>query len=611
MLLSFCWQWHFLIHRYSLFFFTQIRDTQRQDPDGFALILEKLKAQLTAQDVAILGKIVPALKGLLGYSVPEEEVPVEGQEGRNRLHYVFRLFVRTISELFVPLVIMLDDAQWSDASSLDLMQLLMTDPETKNLLVIGLYRSNEVDAPGFENHLLTTVMNDLRTKDTLAITEVEVGNLEPDAVQSVVQEVLQTENNDKEKVQVLSEICHKRTQGNAFFLISFLSMLEEERLLEYNAEESQFQWDNEIVKARTSATSNIVDMVKDKMSKLPQELCRVLSMAACLGSSFERSRLELVWSNLGPEDDEECSILMRQLSLAVKEGFLDVLDAEDSNFRFVHDKVQESAFALIPEGETSDFKFQIGKILRMRMNDKEKRSNIFLLANLLKESPKVPMSVTEQVELAEMNLEATQQALGCSAFSSAATYADKGIECLPMGSWESHYALTLDLYSSAAEAHEITGNHDRMRECCDEVIAVKCDVVDKQRVYTALTLQIANSGKHMEAVNILLEVLEELGISFPKTSTGRAIATLMGLIKCKMGVKRRTHEEVKNLPILHDRRKAEAMRMCDRLAQYTYLAGSDLAGLALLKNTELTLQWGVSSFSSPAFAALSILLVGK
>ncbi|CAB9522923.1 Transcriptional regulator [Seminavis robusta] len=592
-------------------------------PDGSfrtSSIVDKLKSCFSPQDIAILAStLVPGLKEILVVDQQHQCCCEEEQgslDAKNRLQYLFRLFIRTISECFAPLVIVLDDAQWSDPSSLDMMQSILTDCECHNLLLIGLYRSNEVvdaeDCPGFESHLLTTVLRDLKARadrSSLTITEVEVGNLAPEAVHLVVKEVVEVSDDKNEELLALSELCHKRTEGNAFFLMSFLAMLEEEDLLV--CENGQSRWDIEAIKSRTSATSNIVDFMKQKMAKLPQELCRVLSMAACLGSTFERSRLLVVWSSLlGPRDDASCSVLQQQLSLAVDEGVLDQLDDGCTKYRFVHDKLQEVAFLLIPEGQSSDFKFQIGSILLENMSEAERQSNIFLLANLLKETPKDPLSLPEKQQLAKINLRATSEALACGAFSSAAIYADKGIEYLPNGSWESDYNLSLDLYSSAAEAHEVVGNFDRMKHCCDQVIARDCPIVDKLRVYTALTLQIANSGKHMEATNILLEVLEMLGISFPKSASGRAFATIKALIKCKMGVKHRTQEEVDKLPILHDRQKVETMKLLDRLSQYSYLAGSDIAGLNLLIATELTLKWGISPVSSPAFAAVATIMVG-
>ena len=591
--------------------------TSRSRERSFQEIHDKLKTQLSPQDIQILTKVVPGLKEVMDYytktptaGTDSDTLVDHGQEAKHHFHFVFRLFMRIISDYFAPLVIMLDDVQWSDPSSLELMQAVMTDPANPSLLMIGLYRSNEVEANGFESHLLTTVLQDLRSTDTLTMTEIEVGNLSQNAVHSIVMDLLPT-GNDCAKVEELAALCHRRTQGNAFFLISFLSMLEEEGLLDYNIELGHFTWDIVHIKSQTAATSNIVELMKQKMTKLPQEMRRVLSMAACLGTSFDESRLKVVWCQLGSDDVNSIESLQKQLSVAVKEGFLEISDTASAKYRFVHDKVQESAFLLIPEGDTDGFKFKIGNILLEQMSEEERVNNIFLLANLLNETPhSAPLSASQQVQLAELNLQATQEALACTAFSSAATFAEKGISHLPADGWRSHYKLLLDLYSSAAEAHEITGEYDSMKNYCDEVLAQDCPILDKVRVYSSISSQISNSGRHVEAVDLLLEVLGLLGISFPKSSAGQLFATLTGLIKCKMSVKSRTAKEAAALPIMENPREIEIMKLLEKLMGYSYMTKSNITALAILKIMDLSLSRGVSPVSSPAFAGTATILSG-
>lgn len=610
--------------------------TSRSRQRSFRELHDKLREKLSSQDIQLLAKVAPGIKEINDFYIEEEtnadriacetsiddttagvtdEAQQEGLDSKNRLHYCFRLFMRIMASYFAPLVIRLDDLQWADAASLELIQLIITDSENPSFLMIGIYRSNEVEDTidtGLESHLVTRMLQDLNEKqgeNGFEMTEMEIGNLEKGAVQAVVLDLLSIDTATSDAIE-LAEICHKRTLGNAFFLLSFISMLEEEMLLHFDHTTESYGWDSEAIKSQAGATSNMVDMTKQKMAKLPKDFGKLLSVASCLGSSFERSILEAVWSHFADTvDDKEISI-EEHLASAVKEGFLGSLDDESSRFAWAHDKIQEAAGLLIPVEENSRFKFRIGQTLQKEMNEKSLDEHIFLVINLLNESSTESLSEPLRLQLAKLNLQATRKAVASSAFSSAAKYASKGIDNLPVDRWTNHYQLSLDLYSSAAESHEVIGKDDAMKTYCDEILQRDCPLLDKVLVYNVLVSQIANSGKHVEAVDLCLEILDSLGCKFPKSTAGRLFATLGGLMKAKMSVQSRTKDEIESLAIMQEPAKIEIMKLLDKLITYSHLCGSDICALAILKSTQLTLKHGVSAVSSPAFASTATIITG-
>jgi predicted ATPase len=225
-------------------------------------------------------------------------------------------------------------------------------------------------------------------------------------------------------------------------------MLLEEGLLDFNLGLFKWTWDERKIESETGASSNVVDLMKRKMTKPPEDFGQLLSMAACLGSSFDEVKLGIVWTdychrrserNIQPDDNT----MEHWLSLAVQEGFLERRGS--SGYQWVHDKLQEAAFSLVPAETLGDFKFRVGDILLQQLDEKELDDSIFVVVNLLNEGTASTLGDLKRIRLAELNLQATQKAANSSAFASAAKFASIGIEQLPGDRWTNHCALTLNL----------------------------------------------------------------------------------------------------------------------------------------------------------------------
>jgi predicted ATPase len=580
---------------------------------SFQEIRDKLISGLGAK-IHLLTKVIPELSEIVGdqQTLPDADDRHDGnqEEAKARFNYIFRMFIRLITSYFAPLVIVLDDLQWADAGSLELMKVLITDRDNSKLMIIGLYRSNEVD----DTHLMSKVLGDLRKKNKqqdFDISEIEVGNLGVNEVNCVIMDLLSLD--DSSKTIELAAICHKRTAGNVFFLIAFIAMLQEEGLLAFNLGLFKWTWDKEKIEYETRASFNVVDLMEKKMTKQPEAFYQVLSVAACLGSSFVEANLGIVWSQyhdqrskLNAQQDD--NTIEHWLSLAVNEGFLERRGSSD--YQWSHDKVQEAAFSLIPPEQLNDFKFQVGDILLRQLSEKELDAIIFVVVNLLGEGSASALGDLKRIRLAELNLQAAQKATNFSAFSSAAKFARIGIELLPGDKWNNHCVLTLDLFSSAAESNGHLGNVESMESLCDEVLKQDIPLLDKLRVYNVMVSHIANSGRYAEAVVLLLKILRQLGCTFPKSSTSRSLATLAGLAKARATLNSRTPDEITNLPKMTDSTQIEIMKLVDKLGTCSYHSGCDLLPLTIMKNIRMTLRYGLCEQSPPGWAGLGLVFTG-
>jgi predicted ATPase len=415
-----------------------------------------------------------------------------------------------------------------------------------------------------------------------------------------------------------ADVCLKRTYGNVFSLLVFLEMLQTEGLLQYSLGKFKWSWDEQKILSATAATSNVVDLMKQKIEKLPDSVSQRLSIAACLGFSFEPAILNNVWTTIseqqesteltepgGKEDDEIESFLL----LAEQEGFLEIGPDSTTAYRWVHDKVQEAAISLVPPDKLPILKAQVGNILVRELDDKYVDSYIFTVVNLLHEGG-VPEDESERIQLAELSLRASRKAKDQSAFESAGKYATIGVEALPANKWSDHYLLTLDLYSTTAEVEGFLGNIDRLEELYKEVIDQKDrPLFDKLRVYHAvISYMLGALGKHnnLSAIEILVEILAQLGLSFPKRK--RAISRLRksGTRKAKKSMSSLRLEDISNLPMMQDPVHLETMRLLDQLFTATYMAASDLMPLTIFERIRLTLEHGLSEYSTLAFAGLAL-----
>ena len=564
-----------------------------------------------SNEITLLTTMIPMLTMIVEdrsrRSIDEEtnEEDSSLEHAKARLHNTFRCFFRVICSHLGPLVLVLDDLQWADPASLELMEVLVTDRNITKLMVIGLYRSNEVA----EGDLLSNTIRRQRESASeydFSFTEIEVKDFDVDSINGVIMSLLGID--DPSRTFELAEVCHRRTNGNVFFLIEFLRMLDEEGFLEFNLGLFQWTWDIGRINTETTPTKNVVELMRNKMIRHSQEFQSLLTTAACLGSSFERGKLEMVWvgSDSAPPSAEASENLLLQ---GVREGFLETHDG--SHFQWIHDSVQEAAFSLVAANIVNDLKYQVGKRLLSTLNEDERETHIFAIVELLSCHNVDDLGATDKVMMARLYMEAAQKAKSMSAFCTAVRYTRLGIGILPGDHWRDHQELSLELYSTAAEVEGCTGNAIEMQEVCHEVFKqVHVPILSKLRAYNAHLEFLTFQGQHKEAIKLSLEVLHQLGFHIPRSSLGLKRAAAVSLIRARLSLKSRTATEAMTLPKMTDSRQIEIVKILYRLAIPCYLTGQvDLMGLSYAKSFELTIRHGLHETSPCAASCVGIVFL--
>jgi serine/threonine protein kinase len=379
--------------------------------------------------------LVPDLKLIIGEQPPVPELPP--QQAQSRFQLVFRRFIAVFARPEHPLVLFLDDLQWLDAATLDLLEDLLTQPDVQHLMLIGAYRDNEVSSA----HPLMRKLEAIR-KGGAIVHEIILAPLAREALARLIADSLRCE---PERATPLAQLLQEKTAGNPFFAIQFLSALAEEGLLTFDHGEARWSWDLNRIRAK-GYTDNVVDLMVGKLTRLPVETQRALRQLACLGSSAEFGLLTMVY-------EDSSGDIHGDLWEAVRTG---LVFRSEGAYRFLHDRVQEAAYSLIPADLRTAAHLQIGRLLVAQTPPEKREEAIFEIVNQLNRGAALITAGDEREQLAELNLIAGKRAKASTAYASALTYLVAGAALLAEDP-ERQHELTFALELNRAECEFLTG----------------------------------------------------------------------------------------------------------------------------------------------------------
>ena len=546
--------------------------------------------------------VIPEVQFIIG---PQPEVPELGPtESQNRFNRVFQQFLKVFCQPQHPVVLFLDDLQWADSASLKLMQLLMSDSDSQYLLIIGAYRDNEVNP----THPLIQTLEKIR-ESAANLNNITVQPLAINHVSQLIADTL-NESAATRRIQSFSELLFHKTQGNPFFLTQLLKTLASENLLNYEASSDRWQWDIEAIQAIGITDLNIVELIARNIQKLPEATQKALKLAACIGNTFNLDILAIV--NESSELVTGAQLwpalqagLILPLSEAYKIPLVFVESESESvqlqdvkvDYKFLHDRVQQSAYSLIPENDKKLTHFQIGQLLLQNTTAEERKNNIFSLVNQLNfgietTTEELPLLATQSDKnlLAELNLIAGQKAKASAAFEAAANYFNLSLRLLAADSWQTDYDLTLTIYVETVEAEYLNANFARAEQLLEVVLQEGTTLLDRVKVYEVKIQSYISQYRLSEAIDIGLEVLGKLGLFLSQMS--EIPETLIQEIAIKMAEENKEIEDLADLPEMTDPYQFAVIRIILTVKNAAHIMNPPLGHQFLCAMVDICLTYG-------------------
>ncbi|YAF99109.1 MAG: PAS domain S-box protein (plasmid) [Nodularia sp. CChRGM 3473] len=543
----------------------------------------------------IIIDVIPEVEFIIGKQLPVPEVGAT--EAQNRFNLTFQRFVRAFCAKEHPLVVFLDDLQWVDSATLKLIELILLDEQTQSLFLIGAYRDHEVSP----THSLILMLESLRNQGAV-LQEII---LTPLTLEPLSQLIAETLHRNPDTVRSLAQVVLRKTEGNPFFVGEFLKLLHSENLLTFDAQQLSWQWNLTEIEAQ-DITDNVVELLLRQLQKLPEATQQVLSIAACVGSEFDLETLAIAC-------EKSPKVISLDLLAAIHAGLIQPLSELDENllvqdYKFLHDRVQQAAYALIDESQKQVVHLQIGGNLLKKTSPEQRSDRLFEIVDHLNQGLELVTARSERTEIARLNLMAGQKAKAATAYEAAFRYFTTGLKLLNSESWQSEYDLTLALYSQAAEAVYLQGRFDEMEQLVEVVLARAKTVVDKVQAYDSSIQRYLSQGNLKEALKIGLEVLKLLGVILPENPSELDVRG--GLESTAALLAQREIEDLVNLPEMTAPEPLAAMYILANIMGAAYTVSSELMMLIACKMVNLSINYGNATWSPQSYAAYGFVLCG-
>ncbi|MBD2338169.1 AAA family ATPase [Calothrix sp. FACHB-156] len=554
----------------------------------------------------VIIEVIPELERIIGVQPPAPEL--SGTAAQNRFNLLLEKFIQVFTTAEHPLVIFLDDLQWADSASLKLIELLMGESSTGHLLLIGAYRDNEV----FAAHPL------MLTLDAIAKAQAKVNTitLKPLSQPSLNQLVADTLHCAAILAQALTELIYQKTQGNPFFATQFLKGLHQDGLITFDSQTRYWQCDITQVSA-AALTDDVVQFMAQQLQKLPVETQEVLKLAACIGNQFDLGTLAIVCEQ---SETTAATALWKALQLGLilpqsevykfylsgDRADVDTTNNEAATYRFLHDRVQQAAYSLIPNEQKQTTHLTIGQLLLKHTSSTEIAEKIFDIVNQFKLGIDLITDGQEQIKLAELALIAGRRAKHATAYAAAVEYYSIARTLLANHNWQEFYELMLAVYTEAVEAAYLNTDFEQMEQLAEIVLKYITNILDSIPIYETKILACVAKNQLRLGLDIALVVLHDLGIDIPAYPTPEDIGKSLG----------ETHQilagkdplELIDLPLMTDARAKATIRILSSMFGSAYNGCPEMLPLIIGQQVNLSIQYGNTNLSAFAYASYGLIL---
>ncbi|MEH2255227.1 trifunctional serine/threonine-protein kinase/ATP-binding protein/sensor histidine kinase [Nostoc sp.] len=563
--------------------------------------------QVLGDQGQVILEVIPELEQIIGQQPPATELSPNAAQ--NRFNLLLQRFIQVFTTKEHPLVIFLDDMQWADSASMKLIQLLMNESNSRYLLLIGAYRDNEVSAA----HPLMLTLDEI-AKVNATINKITLATLSEASLNQLVADTL---NCSLETTEILTQLVYHKTKGNPFFSTQFFKALHQDQLIKFDLNSGSWQCNIAQIKA-LALTDDVVDFMVLQLRKLPESTQNVLKLAACIGNQFDLATLAIVSEN---SETETATFLWK----ALQEGLILpqsevykfyvgretqdlVQNALTVNYKFLHDRIQQAAYTLIPESKKQSIHLQIGQLLLGKIPIKKQEERIFEIVNQLNIGVKLINRQSDRDQLAELNLLAGQKAKLSTAYTNAIEYISCGIQLLRADSWQQQYSLTLALYEEAASAAYLMGQFDWVEEFVEQVQQNAKVLIDRVKSIEIQIQSYLAQSRFDDSIRTAIALLNLLGVKL--SHQANKTQTLLSLAQTKLRFLGKSPLSLIDSPNMTGDKQLAAIRILASTNSTAYIARPDLLPPIILSEVNLSMQYGNAAASAFGYAWYGLIECG-
>ncbi len=561
-------------------------------PD-YSSIRDRIRVNLVDCE-ALLVSLVPILDRLI--VTEHKQVDLTPRETKRRLVNGVAGLVAAAHQSQGPLVLCLDNIQWIDSASIEILDGVFRENRFTNVLMLGAYRTQELER---DHETRVSVTRIIESNPNIKLIRLE--NLSRAGVAALISE---TFFQPAEEVYPLAQIVYSKSSGNPLAVKEFLTALHRRELLSFDRQHREWRWDLAAI-ANEPPSDNVSLLLGDRIQHLDTRLVHLLQIASCMGFEFDLDPLQAATDNSYFE-------LAQIAAEAVSLGYLlhvhdDRQDSKRARYRFAHERIQQAAYGLLPAAKRRLIHEKLGLAL---LETDPLAYNVFEVVNQLNSSFESPEHTgIDRNRLAELNLSAGKRARDAAAFQASFKYFRTAIALYGQHIWQ-QYDLGLNLHLQATESAYLCGDSLQLSLLVEAVEIHARTPLDKARAYEIKIRSLITSDDLESAVALGHKVLEDLGIRISKRIDFSSIVLLTKLLLQTSRVKKQTlHPDL----TMADKPSLIAMRLLMDLCQAGYLSGSPATPLYILKMTELSLRHGMapeSSFAYPMFGSLLVTYLG-
>jgi len=570
-------------------------------------IKERLFDELQSNGQVLI-EIIPELELIIGKQPPIPELGT--QETQNRLQLFFSRFMRAFATKEAPLVIFVDDLQWADSASLNLIKVLMTDRSLPHLLMIGAYRNNETPP----SHPLMLMVEDIEKEKGL-VRRLELNELDFNSILQITTETLHTDN---ERAAPLARVLQEKTGGNPFFLIELLKNLYQEKQIYFSFEEKRWVWTIQSIK-EVESSENVIELMIKKIMLLPEETQSTLTLAAAIGVKFD---LHIIARHLKQSLGKTLGILWKAISdeliaptdenykliISNEHGSYDTeeLKGIEIGFEFMHDRIQQAAYMMLGSSRQAKLHYRIGKLLLEAIPAQKQEEMIFAITSHFNSGLNEIEDDKEKLMIATMNLKACKKAKASAAFNTAFECIDAARRLLHENSWKEHYELAYQVFLESAECAFLVKRFDMVSVLSKVILENARTKQDKARLYILKIDFYTSLSENRTGLSEGLKCLDLFG--YPITDSPTKLQLITSILKMKWKLGRRTIEDLEKLPLIGECDESILIETLIHMIPPAFISNKKLFCYITTLLVMLTIDHGRTPGSSLVFQALAAMI---